>query len=158
MLCIHYKLKQKYKNTFGWKKISHDNRVENHSQLVAPFLEKNFQLNWLSADLEWYTFMGQWQFNPAGIKLFKINERNPRTKQQICPKLTMQITVRRQWSCSDVFFNNFEHISHLAKVSLVNFEQVNAGWQPILSLMLYFDTLKLAENLMNVAIPCNLMK
>ena len=70
----------------------------------------------------------------------------------------MQITVRRQWSCSDVFFNNFEHISHLANVSLVNFEQANAGWQPILSLMLYFDTLKLAENLMNVAIPCNLMK
>ena len=52
----------------------------------------------------------------------------------------MQITVRRQWSCSDVFFNNFEHISHLANVSLVNFEQVNAGWQPIFFLMLYFDT------------------
>ena len=33
------------------------------------------------------------------------------------------------WRRFDVFIVNFEHISHLcSSVSIVNFEQVNAGW------------------------------
>ena len=35
---------------------------------------------------------------------------------------------RRQCRRSGVFIVNFEHISHLVLVSVVNFEQVNAGW------------------------------
>ena len=49
-------------------------------------------------------------YNPVGIYMFKVNNRNTRTRCKICSKL-----------------NNFEHISHL--VSIVNFEQVNAGWE-----------------------------
>ena len=32
------------------------------------------------------------------------------------------------WRRSDVFIVNFEHISHLVLVSIVNFKQVNTGW------------------------------
>ena len=40
---------------------------------------------------------------------------------EICSKLTIK---------TKVFIVNFEHISHLcSSVSIVNFEQVNAGWE-----------------------------
>ena len=47
--------------------------------------------------------------------MFKVNTRNTRTKCEICSKL-------------GIFIANFENISHLVRVSIVNFEQVNAGW------------------------------
>ena len=42
----------------------------------------------------------------------------------------MKTPERRQWRRSGVFIVNFEHISHppCSSVSIVNFEQVNAGW------------------------------
>ena len=47
----------------------------------------------------------------------------------MCSKLTIKTPERRQWLGSGVFIVNFEHISHLVLVvSIVNFEQVNAGW------------------------------
>ena len=45
---------------------------------------------------------------PAGIYLLKVNNRNTRTKCEICSKLTINTP------CSSV--------------SIANFEQVNAGW------------------------------
>ena len=33
-----------------------------------------------------------------------------------------------QWCCSGVFVINFGHFSHFSDVSIVDFEQVNAGW------------------------------
>ena len=47
--------------------------------------------------------------NPAGIYLFKVNNRNTRTRCEICSKLTIKIPERR------------------SSASIVNFEQVNAG-------------------------------
>ena len=44
-------------------------------------------------------------------------------------KLTIKTLERRHWRPSSVFIVNFEHISHLALVSTVNFEQVNSGWE-----------------------------
>ena len=46
---------------------------------------------------------------PAGIYLFKVNNRNTRTRCEICSKLI----------CSGVFIVNFEHISHLVLVFLL---------------------------------------
>ena len=41
----------------------------------------------------------------------------------------MKTPKRRQWRRFVVFAVNFEHISHLCfSVSIVNFEQVIAGW------------------------------
>ena len=60
--------------------------------------------------------------------MFKVNNRKFRTRCEICSKLTIKTPGRSQWGCSGVFIVSFEHISHLVLVSIVNFEQVNAGW------------------------------
>ena len=46
--------------------------------------------------------------------MFKVNNRNTRTKYEICSKLT-----KCQWRRSGVFVVNFEHISHLVLVFLL---------------------------------------
>ena len=48
---------------------------------------------------------------PAGNYMLKVNNRNTRTRCEICSKLTIKTPEQRH--CS---------------VSIVNFEQVNAGW------------------------------
>ena len=53
---------------------------------------------------------------PAGNYMFKVNNRNTRTRCEICSKLKIKIPERRQWRRSSV---NFEHISHLAVVFLL---------------------------------------
>ena len=64
--------------------------------------------------------------------MFKVNNRNTRTRCEICSKLTEKhqndAIGRGHWRRSGVFIVNFEYISHLASVSIVNFEQINAGW------------------------------
>ena len=50
---------------------------------------------------------------PAGIYLFKVNNRNIRTRCEICSKLTIKTPGRRHWLRSGVFIVNFDHISHL---------------------------------------------
>ena len=57
--------------------------------------------------------------SPAGICLFKVNNRNTRTSCEICSKLTINTPKRRQWRRSGVFIVNFEHISHLVLVFLL---------------------------------------
>ena len=51
---------------------------------------------------------------PVGICLLKVNNRNPRTRCEICSKLTIATPERRHWRRSSV--------------SIVNFEHVIAGW------------------------------
>ena len=58
-------------------------------------------------------------FIPAGIYLLKVNNRNTRTRCEICSKLTINTPERRHWRRSGVFIVNFEHISHLALVFLL---------------------------------------
>ena len=48
----------------------------------------------------------------AGSYLQRVNNRNTRTRFEICSKLTIKTTERRQWRHSRVFIVNFEHISH----------------------------------------------
>ena len=57
--------------------------------------------------------------NPAGIYLLKVNNRNTRTRCEICSKLTINTPERRHWRRSGVFIVNFEHISHLFLVFLL---------------------------------------
>ena len=57
--------------------------------------------------------------SPAGIYLFKVNNRNTRTRCEICSKLTINTPERRHWRRSGVFIVNFEHISHLVLVFLL---------------------------------------
>ena len=61
----------------------------------------------------------QFRINPAGNYMFKVNNRNTRTRCEICSKLTIKIPQRRHWRRSRIFIVNFEHISHLALVILL---------------------------------------
>ena len=61
-------------------------------------------------------------YYPAGNYIFKVNNRNTRTRCETCSKLTIKTPERRKWRRSGVFIVNFEHISHL------NFEHAIAGW------------------------------
>ena len=80
---------------------------------------------------------------PSDIYLLKVNNRNTKTKCEICSKLTIKTPERRCWRPSAVFIANFENISHLVlvcmyvckiyltsvknNVTIVNFEHVIAG-------------------------------
>ena len=57
--------------------------------------------------------------NPANIYLFKVNNRNTRQGRQICSKVTIKTSERRQRRDSGVFIVNFEHIAHLFLVFLL---------------------------------------
>ena len=57
--------------------------------------------------------------HPAGNYMFQVNNRNTRTSCEICPKLTIKVTERRQWHRSGIFIAKFEHISHLVLVFLL---------------------------------------
>ena len=54
--------------------------------------------------------------NPAGIYMFKINNRNTRTRCVTCSKSTIKTPKQRHWHRSGVFIVNFEHVSHLVLV------------------------------------------
>ena len=56
---------------------------------------------------------------PTGIYLFKVNNRNTRTRYEICSKLTVKTPERRQWLRPGVFIVNFEHMSHFLLVFLL---------------------------------------
>ena len=53
------------------------------------------------------------------IYFLKVNNRNTRTKCEICSKLTIKTPERRHWRPSGVLIVKFEHISHLVLVFLL---------------------------------------
>ena len=56
---------------------------------------------------------------PAGIYLLKVNNRNTRTRCEICSKLTIKSPKRRQSDRSGIFNVNFERTSYLLLVFLL---------------------------------------
>ena len=56
---------------------------------------------------------------PAGINLLKVNNKNTRTRCEICSKLTIKTLDGCQWCHSGVFIVNSEHVSHLVLVFLL---------------------------------------
>ena len=53
------------------------------------------------------------------IYLLKVNNRNTRTRCEICSKLTIKTPEWRQYRRSGVFIVNFEHISHFVLMFLL---------------------------------------
>ena len=47
---------------------------------------------------------------PVGIHMVKVNNRNTRTRCEICSKLTIKTPEQRYWSLSGVFIIKLEHI------------------------------------------------
>ena len=75
---------------------------------------ESFKCLWIYYIISWLYY-----YEP-GNYMFKGNNRNTRKRCEICLKLTIKIPER-------IFI---EHISHFfSSVSIVNFEQVNAGWE-----------------------------
>ena len=65
----------------------------------------------------------------ASIHLLKVDNRNTRTRFEICSKLTIETPERRHWCCFGVFIVNFELVTPCSSVFIVNFEHVNAEWE-----------------------------
>ena len=57
-----------------------------------------------------------WKY-PTGNYMFKVNNRNTRTRYEICSKLTIKTPEQRHWRRSGIV--NFKHISHLVLAFLV---------------------------------------
>ena len=64
----------------------------------------------------------------SNIYLFKVNNRNTRKRYEICSNWTIKILEWCYWGNSGVIIVNFEHFKPCSSVSIVNFEQGNAGW------------------------------
>ena len=79
--------------------------------------------------------------HPAGNYMFKVNNRNTRTRCEICSKLAIKKPERRHWLRSSVFIVNSEHFTPCSNVSIVNFEQVNVGWA-----IFYEETSEIGKN------------
>ena len=56
---------------------------------------------------------------PSAIYLLKVNNKNTRTRCEICSELTVNTPERHHWRHSGVFIANFEHISHPGLVLLL---------------------------------------
>ena len=74
--------------------------------------EKNDHINLLFSFLPLVSYL-------AGNYMFKVNNRNTRTRCEIYSKLTIKTPERCLWRRSGVFIVNFEHISHLVLVFLL---------------------------------------
>ena len=70
---------------------------------------------------------------PVGLYLLKVSNRNTRILCEICSKLTIKNPEKRR---SGVFIKNFSthfhtYSTHCSRVSIVDFEPMNAGWEYI---------------------------
>ena len=66
---------------------------------------------------------------PPEIHLFKVNNGSTKTMSENSSKLTIKTPEQHHWHRSDVFIDNFEHISPIALVFLFfDFEQMSAKY------------------------------
>ena len=69
------------------------------------------------------------KYSQSAITYSKLTIETPEQRCEICSELTIKPPKRHHWRRFGGFIVNFEHILHLcSSVSIVNFEQVNAGW------------------------------
>ena len=61
----------------------------------------------------------QMRLSPANISLLKVNNRNTKTRCEICSKLAIKTPERLHWGRSAIFIANFEQPSDLFLVFLL---------------------------------------
>ena len=54
-----------------------------------------------------------------GCYMFKVNNRDTRTRCEICSKITIKTPEQRHWRRSGVFIVKFKHITNLVLVFLL---------------------------------------
>ena len=79
---------------------------------------------------------------PANIYLFKVNNRNTRKRCEISLKIAINTSESRQRRRSGVLILNFEHLSSIFLVFLVDFEQGNVSCVKPLNIFMEFGRLK----------------
>ena len=96
-----------------------------YTNIAATFSRTFFKLRYFLKLGRFEKFLRNFEKQlPVGIYIFKVNNRNTKTRCEICSKLTVKTSEQRQRHFG-VFIVNSEHISHLVVVFLsVNFEEV----------------------------------
>ena len=112
--------------------------VHKNSQTIIGHIQSYFSRNGLFNSYQIFenvTSKDEWKYMqlyqqkkhwPAGDYMFKVNNRDSRTRCEIYPKLTIKTPERRHWRRSGVFIVNFEHISHLVLFLLLTLKLVSA--------------------------------
>ena len=73
----------------------------------------NCSMNWCFEEIALHRINSLPSEYPVGIYLLKVNNRNSRTRCEICSKLTVKTSEQSQWRRCGVFMDNSEHILHL---------------------------------------------
>ena len=89
--------------------------------LKGRFLQKQFRKKLILISQVFFNIvtLELWTPHATRVYLLKVNNRNTRTRCEICWKSTIKTLERRQWRCSGVFIVNFEHVSHLVLLFLL---------------------------------------
>ena len=69
--------------------------------------------------------------------MLKLHNRNTGRRRKIYSKLRTKTPERRHWPCSDVFIVNFTYFTIYSSASIVDFGQVNIGFEPVLWISIY---------------------
>ena len=89
------------------------------NNFVSKVLILEFSLKFMKIIYEVCRDAEKSSYLPSRIYLLKVNNKNTRTRCEICSKLTIKTPERRNWRGSGVFIVTFEHISHLVLVFLL---------------------------------------
>ena len=94
-----------------------ENNISNtkFEKLLGVTFDNRFIFNYHISNI-WKTFCNK---HPVSIYIFKVNNRNTRTRCDISSKLTIKTPERHHWRRSSVFIVNFDCISHLVLVFLL---------------------------------------
>ena len=90
---------------------------------------KNFE--YLQVGMSRYVIGLNWSI-PVGSYIFKVNSRSIGTRCEICSKLTIKTAKRHHCVVLMSLLLTLNIFHTLSSVSIVNFEQVNAGWDTII--------------------------
>ena len=98
-------------------------RLSYQSQCWAFLIGRVYLLSTINFSSTFYVLLRKSRC-PASIYLHKVNNRNNRTRCEICSKLTVKTPEQCHWRRSGVF----TYFIPCFCVSIVNFEHVVAGW------------------------------
>ena len=125
--------KTKYCSTLAKKNVN--SSIKSKDTLTLTMASLFFTCNYLFAQSRyiWFDFvllMSNFRC-PANSYLFKVNNKNIWKRCQMCSKLTMRTTEKRQSRRSGVFIilMSWTYSTPFSNVSIVEFEQVNIWWE-----------------------------